>query len=110
MKKTPFRGKESDVLVLTRKNGQKLMIGDDIEIVIIESSNNSVKIGINAPKNVSVYREEIYNEIKNINKTSNDAANFDAIDLLMDILKNPKTTTTSAKLNSVTTKVKIVES
>ena len=51
------------MLVLTRKNGQKLILNDNIEIIIIESSNNNVKIGINAPRDVSIYREEIWREI-----------------------------------------------
>lgn len=51
------------MLVLSRKNGQKLIIDDKIEIVIIESSYNAVKLGIVAPKDVTVLREEIYQEI-----------------------------------------------
>ena len=56
------------MLILTRKINQKLIINDDIEIVILESYKNSVKIGVNAPNNVQIYREEIYNEIKKSNK------------------------------------------
>ncbi len=51
------------MLVLSRKNGQKLIIDDKIEIVVIESSYNAVKLGIVAPKDVTVLREEIYREI-----------------------------------------------
>ncbi len=93
------------MLVLTRKNGQKLMIGDNIEIVIIESYNNSVKIGIKAPKEVSVYREEVYNEVKKMNKNSHNAS-FSDIDKLQEILKEKKNET-DTKLKSVTTKVKL---
>lgn len=56
------------MLILTRKVNQKLIINDDIEIVILESYKNAVKIGVNAPNNVQIYREEIYNEIKKSNK------------------------------------------
>ena len=56
------------MLILTRKTNQKLIINDNIEIVILESYKNSVKIGVNAPSNVQIYREEIYNEIKKSNK------------------------------------------
>ncbi len=56
------------MLILTRKINQKLIINDNIEIVILESYKNSVKIGVNAPNNVQIYREEIYNEIKKSNK------------------------------------------
>ena len=56
------------MLILTRKTNQKLIINDNIEIVILESYKNTVKIGVNAPSNVQIYREEIYNEIKKSNK------------------------------------------
>ncbi len=56
------------MLILTRKVNQKLIINDNIEVVILESYKNSVKIGVNAPSNVQIYREEIYNEIKKSNK------------------------------------------
>ena len=59
------------MLVLTRKKGQKIVIGNNIEIVILESDFNNVKIGVTAPQNVSVYREEIYVEIKKANEMSN---------------------------------------
>lgn len=58
------------MLVLSRKNGQKLIIDDKIEIVVIESSYNTVKLGIVAPKDVTILREEIYREII---KNNNDA-------------------------------------
>ena len=58
------------MLVLTRKKGQKLIINDDIEVTILETRGDNVKIGIKAPKNVSIFREEIYEEIKKANKQS----------------------------------------
>jgi len=61
------------MLILTRKVNQKLIINDNIEIVILESYKNSVKIGVKAPNNVQIYREEIYNEIKKTNKLSHDS-------------------------------------
>ena len=61
------------MLIVTRKVNQKLIINDNIEIVILESYKNSVKIGVNAPNNVQIYREEIYNEIKKSNKQANSA-------------------------------------
>ncbi|MDP4085196.1 MAG: carbon storage regulator CsrA [Bacillota bacterium] len=51
------------MLVLTRKNGESIKIGDDIEITIISSKNDQVKIGIKAPKNVEVFRHELYEQI-----------------------------------------------
>lgn len=59
------------MLVLTRKKGQKIVIGDNIEIVILDNDFNNIKIGVNAPRNVSVYREEVYVEIKRANEMSN---------------------------------------
>jgi len=58
------------MLVLTRKVGQKLIINDNIEVIILETKGDSVKIGIKAPKNVSIFREEIYEEIKKANLQS----------------------------------------
>lgn len=52
------------MLILTRKVGESLLIGDDVSITILNVRGNQVKIGVNAPKNVSVHREEIYQRIK----------------------------------------------
>ncbi len=62
------------MLILSRKVDQKLIINDEIEVVILETYKNSVKIGIKAPKNVQVYREEIYQEIKKANISSHNAS------------------------------------
>lgn len=64
------------MLVLTRKKDQSIMIGDDIEIVIVDISEYQVKIGINAPKSVPLFRKEIYLEIK---KENIEAANIEKI-------------------------------
>ena len=52
------------MLILTRKVGESINIGDDITITILGVSGQQVRIGINAPKNVAVHREEIYERIK----------------------------------------------
>ena len=52
------------MLVLTRKVGETVLIGDDISISVRNIRGNQVKIGIKAPKDVSVHREEIYRRIK----------------------------------------------
>ncbi|TDQ58132.1 carbon storage regulator CsrA [Mesocricetibacter intestinalis] len=52
------------MLILTRKVGESLLVGDDISITILNVRGNQVKIGVNAPKDVSVHREEIYQRIK----------------------------------------------
>lgn len=51
------------MLVLTRKVHQSIMIGDEIEIVVLEVRGEQVRIGIRAPKEVSVHRQEIYTQI-----------------------------------------------
>ncbi len=52
------------MLILTRKVGETLMIGDEIEVTILSLKGNQVRIGVNAPKEVPVHREEIYDRIK----------------------------------------------
>lgn len=52
------------MLVLSRKKGESLMIGEDIEITILSVDSETVKIGIKAPKQIDVYRKEIYEEIQ----------------------------------------------
>jgi carbon storage regulator len=52
------------MLILTRKIDEKLMIGDDATVTVLSVKGNQVKIGINAPKEVAVHREEIYKRIK----------------------------------------------
>jgi len=56
------------MLILSRKENQKIRIGNNIVINIVSLSDNSVKIGIEANKNVKIYREEIYESIINSNK------------------------------------------
>ncbi len=52
------------MLTLTRKVGESIRIGDDIEIVVKEIRRNQVRIGIVAPRDVAIYREEVYEAIK----------------------------------------------
>lgn len=51
------------MLILTRRVGERLMIGDCVEIAILGVKGNQVRVGIDAPKEVSVHREEIYRKI-----------------------------------------------
>lgn len=56
------------MLALSRKVNESVIIGNDIEITILEIKGEQVKIGINAPKSIPVYREEVYTQIKEANK------------------------------------------
>ena len=61
------------MLILTRRVGESLMIGDEINVTVLGIRGNQVRIGVNAPKEVAVHREEIYERIKQ-EQTGADAA------------------------------------
>jgi carbon storage regulator len=52
------------MLILTRRVGETVMIGDEVTITVLGVKGNQVRVGINAPKSVAVHREEIYERIK----------------------------------------------
>jgi carbon storage regulator len=58
------------MLVLSRKKGETIKIGDDIEITIVATANDQVKIGIQAPKNIEILRKELFEEIQDENKAA----------------------------------------
>jgi carbon storage regulator len=58
------------VLVLTRKSGQSIMIGDDIEVTVLSNNGTKVRLGIQAPADVTVHRTEIYLEIQTQSRES----------------------------------------
>jgi len=66
------------MLVISRKINEKIKIGDDIEIVVLGIDKNQVKIGIEAPKNISIIREELLDNIKkeNIKASKNINENY----------------------------------
>ena len=55
------------MLILTRRVGETLMIGDEVTVTVLGVKGNQVRIGVNAPRDVSVHREEIYDRIKREN-------------------------------------------
>ena len=52
------------MLILTRRVGEALMVGDDTKIVVLDVKGSQIRLGINAPKDVQVHREEIYQKIQ----------------------------------------------
>lgn len=60
------------MLILTRRVGETLMVGDDVSITVLGVKGNQVRIGIDAPKDVAVHREEIYERIKREQSGAND--------------------------------------
>jgi carbon storage regulator len=62
------------MLIITRKPGEKIMLGDDVIIEVMEISGSRVRIGIAAPRSVPVYREEIWNAVKQENAAAAEAA------------------------------------
>lgn len=74
------------MLVLTRKLGEKIQIGEDISIVIMELKGKQVKLGIEAPSNIKVHREEIYQKIQdeNIRASNTEITDLSDLEKLID--------------------------
>ena len=62
------------MLILSRKTNEKIMIGDDISVSIIEIRGDQVRIGVDAPKTVKVFRQEVFDAIKAENKAAAQSA------------------------------------
>jgi len=65
------------MLIITRRPGEKIMLGDEIVVHVMEIVGNSVRVGIQAPRSVPVYREEIWNAVRDENQAAAGAAPAD---------------------------------
>ncbi|ADF41895.1 MULTISPECIES: carbon storage regulator CsrA [Priestia] len=74
------------MLVLTRKLNETIKIGDEIEVTVLAVNGDQVKLGIQAPKSVDIHRQEIYEEIRNENKSASQIT-LHAIDMLKQLPK-----------------------
>mgnify|MGYP003412222521 FL=1 len=74
------------MLILSRKTDQQIKIGDDITITIIEIHDGQVKIGVEAPRNIKVFRQEVFSAIQTENKEA--VVNSDMMGALSKLLKN----------------------
>lgn len=76
------------MLILARRTDEKIRIGENIVITIIEIHGDQVKIGVEAPKTVKVFRQEVFEEIQKENKAA--AAGTEMLDTLSRLLKNKR--------------------
>lgn len=74
------------MLILSRKTDQQIKIGENITITIIDIKGEQVKIGVEAPKDVKVFRQEVFNAIRNENAAASSVSNA-AVSALSKILK-----------------------
>ena len=71
------------MLALTRKKGESLVVNTNIEVTVLEIRGDQIKIGISAPKNVPVYRKEVYLQIQKENEASLKADGLEALKNLL---------------------------
>jgi carbon storage regulator len=74
------------MLVLSRKKDEKIVIGDGIEVVIVEIKGDTVKIGVSAPKDVPIYRSELLEAVKQANIEASKQMQID-LDVIAEMLK-----------------------
>ena len=72
------------MLALTRKKGEALVINNNIEMKVLEIRGDQIKIGISAPKDVPIYRKEVYLQIQQENEAAISADGLDALNNLLD--------------------------
>ena len=70
------------MLALTRKRGESIMVGSDVELVVLSVQNDQVKLGFIAPKNISIHRKEIYDQIQAENREASSNINVSTLNSL----------------------------
>lgn len=86
------------MLVLTRKPGQSIIINDNIEVTILEVKGETIRIGVEAPKEVTIYRHEIFEEIKKENLKTAQQSSLEDISIALDMLKTYSTPAKNYKI------------
>jgi carbon storage regulator len=71
------------MLALSRKKNEAIIINNNIEVTVLEIRGDQVKLGIAAPKEIPIYRKEVYAQIQQENKASTDTTNMDELKKLM---------------------------
>jgi len=74
------------VLVLTRRPGESIMIGDDVVVTVLDVRGDVVRVGIKAPRSVQVHREEVYRELQRANREAASPSEL-AVEALSELLK-----------------------
>ena len=71
------------MLALSRKKNEAIIINNNIEITVLDIRGDQIKLGISAPKDIPIYRKEVYIQIQNENKEATDVAGLDALKKLL---------------------------
>jgi carbon storage regulator len=77
------------MLVLTRRAGESVMIGDDVIITVLEARGDVIRLGIQAPRDVQVHREEVYRELQAANREAASPTE-DAVQAVTKMLRSPE--------------------
>jgi carbon storage regulator len=77
------------VLVLTRRPGESIMVGEDVVVTVLEVRGEVIRLGIKAPRSIQVHREEVFRELQAANRAAA-SPNDVAVEALADLLSGPK--------------------
>ncbi|GAA0418488.1 hypothetical protein Aca07nite_06110 [Actinoplanes capillaceus] len=77
------------MLVLTRRAGESVMIGDDVVVTVLEARGDVIRLGIQAPRDVQVHREEVYRELQDANRAAASPTDS-AVKTLAEMFEKPE--------------------